>query len=366
MEHALYYYAAPVVAAALILYSTLRRRSAIQDLAGPPSPSWIFGHMRQLLLPLQYGAHEFNWLNSYGPVYALKGCFGQDRMMVADAVAIQYILNNPNFRRSYTEDNARNLISGDKALNVLKGNDHRRIRSALNIGFTAAAVRSYYAIFKVVAEQICEQLENFPSTATDVCSLLSAATLEATCHAILGRPTQDLGEEFAANNREIIQLTASHSETHLLADAVGSRLPTWLWRAAIHPPTNPFAVARKGKSLGNQVCGRIVREKREATAQGLETGSDLFSRLVDPNNSDTLADEDLVPQAAALLVAGQDTTANAISFGLLELAKHPDFQNRLRAEIHSALGNNTSLAYETCLYSMHFSGKSSGYTQLYH
>ncbi|KAF7375601.1 Cytochrome P450 [Mycena sanguinolenta] len=227
------------------------------------------------------------------------------------------------------------------------GSDHRRIRSALNTGFTAAAVRSYYAVFKVVAEQICEQLESFPSAATDVCSLLSAATLEATCQAILGCPTQDLGEEFVANNREIIKLTASQSEVHVLADAIVSRLPTWVWRVVIHLPTKIFAVAHRGRFLGNQVGGRIVREKKEATAQGLEAGSDLFSRLADPNNSDMLAEEDLVPQAGVVLVAGQETTTNTISFGLFELAKHPDFQNKLRAEIYSALGNNTTLAYES-------------------
>ncbi|KAF7333209.1 Cytochrome P450 [Mycena sanguinolenta] len=327
MEHALHYYGAPVVAVVLILYLSLRRRSAIQNLAGPPSSSWIFGHMRQLLLSPRYGAHEFNWLDSYGPVYALKGCFGQDRLMVADAVAMQYILNSPNFRRSFTDDNARNLVFGEKNFLVLRGSEHRRIRSALNTGFTAAAVRSYHAVFKVVAEQ----LENFPSTTTDVCSLLSAATLEATCQAVLGRPTQDLGEEFVANNREIVKLIASQSEVHVLADAIVSRLPTWFWRAAIHLPTKAFAVARKARFLGNQ---------REATAQGLETGSDLFSRLADPNNSNTLAEEDLAMQAAVVL-------SNAISFGLLELAKHPDFQDRLRAEIYSTLGNNTSLAYES-------------------
>ncbi|KAF7375594.1 Cytochrome P450 [Mycena sanguinolenta] len=346
MENALRY-AAPVVVVVLILCLRLRRRSAIQDLAGPPSPSWIFGHIRQLLLCPRYGAHEFNWLNSYGPVYALKGCFGQDRLMVADAVAMQYILNSPNFQRASTEDNPRKLVFSEKGLVVLRGSDHRRIRSALSIGFTAAAVRSYHAVFKVVAEQICEQLENFPSTTTDVCSLLSAATLEATCQAILGRSTQDLGEEFAANNREIIKLTASQSEVHILADVIMSRLPTWIWRAAIHLPTKIFAVARQGRFLGNQVGGRIVREKQEAAVQGLETGSDLFSRLADPNNSDSLAEEDLVPQVVVVLVAGQETTSNAISFGLLELAKHPDFQDRLRAEIYSALGNNTSLAYES-------------------
>ncbi|KAJ6457666.1 cytochrome P450 [Mycena sanguinolenta] len=174
-----------------------------------------------------------------------------------------------------------------------------------------------------------------------------AATLEATCQAILGRSTQDLGEEFAANNIEIVKLTASQSETHVLADAIGSRLPTWLWRAAIHLPTTPFAVARRGRFLGNQVGGRIFREHRDAAAQGLEIGSDLFSLLANPNNNDTLTEQDLVPQIAVVLIAGQETTTNAISFGLLELARHPDFQDRLRAEIYSALGGkNPSLAHE--------------------
>ncbi|KAJ6457711.1 cytochrome P450 [Mycena sanguinolenta] len=359
MEHALHY-AVAVVAVVLTLYLTFRRRSSIPGLAGPPSPSWIFGHMRQLLLSPRYGTHEFKWLNSYGPVYALKGCFGQNRLMVADPLAMQYILNSPNFRRSPTADNANNILFGEKSLLLLRGSEHRRVRSALNIGFTAAAVRSYHAVFKIVAEQ----LENFPSTATDICSVLSAATLEVTCQgmqcynliqhsltdnasAILGRSTQDLGEEFAANNIDIVKLTASQSETHVLADAIGSRLPTWLWRAAIHLPTTPFAVARRGRFLGNLVGGRIFRENRDAAAQGLETGSDLFSLLADPNNSDTLAEQDLVPQTAVVLIAGQETTTNAISFGLLELARHPDFPDRLRAEIYSALGGkNSSLAYE--------------------
>jgi hypothetical protein len=75
------------------------------------------------------------------------------------------------------------------------------------------------------------------------------------------------------------KLTASQSETHILADAIGSRLPAWVWRAAIYLPTAAFAVARQEKSLANQVGGRIVREIRDAATQGLERGNDFFSVL---------------------------------------------------------------------------------------
>jgi hypothetical protein len=43
-----------------------------------PSLTFCFpsGNMLQLLLPPQYGDHEFTWLKKFGPVYLVKGCFG--------------------------------------------------------------------------------------------------------------------------------------------------------------------------------------------------------------------------------------------------------------------------------------------------
>ncbi|KAJ7025659.1 cytochrome P450 [Mycena alexandri] len=355
MENSLLY-ATALASAVFALYS-IRRRSAIRDIPGPPSPSWIFGHMRQLILSSPYGAHEFKWLDVYGSVYALKGCFGQDRLMVADPLALQYILNSPKFGRAPILDNMASLLFGERSVITASGSEHRRLRSALNVGFTAAAVRGYEPVFKRVAEKIVDQLEGFP-TATDICSVLSPATLDAISQAILGHPTQDLGEDFVANNIEIVKLTASQSETHILADAIGSYLPTWVWRAAIYVPTTGAVVARKERSFAIQVGGRIVQEKIDAVKQGLEMNNDLLSLLLNPNpseNTKTLSVEDIISQIALILIAGQETTArislkaNALAFGLLELARHREFQEELRAEIYSNLGANlnaTNMAYE--------------------
>ncbi|KAF7349931.1 Cytochrome P450 [Mycena venus] len=341
MENALLY-ATALAAAVLALYSIFRRHSAIRDISGPPSPSWIFGHMRQLMLSSPYGAHEFKWLDVYGSVYSFKGCFGQDRLMVADPLALQYILNSPKFGRAPILDNTASLLFGERSVITASGSEHRRLRSALNVGFTAAAVRGYEPVFKKVAEKIVDQLEGFP-TVTDICSLLSPATLDAISQAILGHPTQDLGEDFVANNTEIVKLTASQSETHILADAIGSYLPAWFWRAAIYLPTTGAVVARKQRFFAKLVGGRIVQEKIDVARQGLEMNNDLFSLLLSSNPSDNtkmLSVDDIIAQIALIL-------ANALAFGLLELARHPDFQEKLRAEIYSNLGANaTNMAYE--------------------
>ncbi|KAJ7743663.1 cytochrome P450, partial [Mycena olivaceomarginata] len=79
-----------------------------------------------------------------------------------------------------------------------------------------------------------------------------------------------------------------------------------------------------------------------------------------------LTDQDIVAQTALILIAGQETTAcisfaaihlnphrsrcfqaNALAFGLLELARHPDFQDKLRAEIYAnSAAIVADLAYE--------------------
>ncbi|KAJ7804052.1 cytochrome P450 [Mycena olivaceomarginata] len=329
---------------AVALYLLFRHQSPIRNIPGPPSPSWIFGsffgHMRQLMLASRFGDYEFQWLKRYGPVYRLKGCFGQDRLMVADPTALQYILNSPSFYRSPLKDNIAYLLFG---------NEHRRLRAALNVGFTPAAVRGYESAFQKAAEMISDELEMFPATATDICPLISLGSLRAISEAIMGVSHQDLGDEFVANTIQIVKLSATQRDTHLIADAVGFQLPSWFWRAVMKLPTTTFNTARTTRQLAKQIGGRIVRDKQDAARQGFEVNNDLFSRLreqvicgcskwtdnsmvVNPQPRDgtkTLHEDEVVAHTAT------DCDCWTRKHGLMELARHSDFQHKLRAEIYS-------------------------------
>ena len=46
-----------------------------------------------------------------------------------------------------------------------------------------------------------------------------------------------------------------------------------------------------------------------------------------------LTEEEMVSQMSALTLAGHETTANTVTWLLYELAKHPEFQDKLRVEI---------------------------------
>ncbi|KAJ7926966.1 cytochrome P450 [Mycena leptocephala] len=326
----------------LTVHSVVRREIAIRHIVGPRSPSWIFGHMLQLMLPRPYGDHESQWQKQFGSVYHLKGCFGQDRLMVADPVALQHMLNSPMFVRGGMLAVLMDLVYGEKSVVNAKGDEHRRIRGALNVGFTASAVRKYQPVFEKAAETISEQLENSPATSTNICPVLSIATLGVVSEAVLRYSIQDLGEDFVANNIQLLELAATQSKSEILVDALGVWFPLRLWRAAMYLPIPTFKMFREHKYLANQIGRRAVEDRLNATRQGLETTDDLFSLLLNPDTSSSLNEDEIVEQTNLVLLAGQETTANTIAFGLLELARHPDFQEKLRAEVHSALGTSSA------------------------
>ncbi|KAJ7704001.1 cytochrome P450 [Mycena rosella] len=330
-----YHQACLALLAALVLYLTLRGRSAIRHILGPPSSSWIFGHMRQLLLSPQYGEHELNWQKSYGPVYRLKGCFGEDRLMVSDPVALQYLINSPSFSHGPVPENVVNLLFGKKSVLGLKGEEHRRIRAALNVGFTAAAVRSYQPVFEKVARMITEQLERTSASSTDMCPLLGMATLGAVSEAVLGYSIEDLGDEFVESNTQVLALASGGSAAQIIVEAIWSYLPRWLLGAMIYLPTPAFHTLRQAKVDAKRLGEQIVRDKTDAANQGLEINNDVFSLLLQDTTGKALSSEEIVAQTAIILIAGQDTTSNTVAFGLLELAKHQEFQDELRMEIYS-------------------------------
>ncbi|KAJ6527421.1 cytochrome P450 [Mycena capillaripes] len=336
---------APVlIASAFVIvasYLVLHRKSGIENIPGPPSPSWIFGNMLQLLLPPSYGDYEFTWLKLYGPIYRLRECFGQDRLMVSDPLAFQYILNSAQFVHGPISENFVHLLYGKRSVSAVRGDTHKRLRAALNTGFTAAAVKNYQPIFQKMAQALTEQLEQSSASSINISPLLSTATLGAISEAVLGCSTQDLGDEFVANNSQIVVLASSQSAAQILANALGALLPTSVFNAAVYIPTSAFKAVRRAKYLADDLGRRVVREKMDAARQGLEIDGDVYGQLLNPVQSEStkkeMTEEAIVAQTSIILVAGQDTT----------LARDPHFQDQLRAEIQSNLGANPhNVAYD--------------------
>ncbi|KAJ7635245.1 cytochrome P450, partial [Roridomyces roridus] len=59
-----------------------------------------------------------------------------------------------------------------------------------------------------------------------------------------------------------------------------------------------------------------------------------------------LTEEELADNTSLFVIAGHETSATTMAFGLLELARNPEFQDSLRREIHSN-GERTEAVYSS-------------------
>jgi cytochrome P450 len=96
--------------------------------------------------------------------------------------------------------------------------------------------------------------------------------------------------------------------------------------------------ARYTAKLANAVTRQLVEEKSAALLQG-KGNKDILSLLVKANASEEaktrLTEEEIFAQMRTILLAGHETSATSLCWVLLELARNPDVQAKLRDEIRA-------------------------------
>lgn len=130
---------------------------------------------------------------------------------------------------------------------------------------------------------------------------------------------------------------------------VGARimLPDWVEKLPL-PFNRRFAQAR------DAVRTTILNAVDELQASERDRGDmlSLLLRATDPESGEPLTADQVASEILTLAVAGTETTASVLSWILYELARHPDVEARVLAELDEVLGDRsiafadvTQLAY---------------------
>ena len=76
--------------------------------------------------------------------------------------------------------------------------------------------------------------------------------------------------------------------------------------------------------------------RQRSCSKGLTQSFYLVKANSSADAGTRLDDEELIAEMATLTIAAHDTTSATLSFALYELARHPDYQERMRQEIRAA------------------------------
>jgi len=114
-------------------------------------------------------------------------------------------------------------------------------------------------------------------------------------------------------------------------------LITWLYNNSGDPGVKRL---RLNKDKVRSVARKLLDSKRQELEDG-GPGGGVMGLLIKASDSQPqgwrLTDEEIVSQFQAIMLAGHENAAKTLTFGLWELAKHRDAQEKLRAEINETL-----------------------------
>jgi cytochrome P450 len=231
------------------------------------------------------------------------------------------VTHQGNFTKSRILERAKVLL-GDGLL-TSEGELHTRQRRLVQPAFHRDRLVRYAADMVACARKARDRWQ--PAVEVDMHLEMTRLTL-----AIVGRTL------FSADvSSDADQIGACMTEIFSLFDTLLLPFSDWIQKLPI-PPVRRFEKARD--QLDRIVYG-LIAERR---ASGQDAG-DLLSMLLlaqDEDDHAGMTDKQVRDEALTLLIAGHETTANALTWTWYLLSQNPEVEARMHAELDRVLGGN--------------------------
>jgi cytochrome P450 len=189
---------------------------------------------------------------------------------------------------------------------------------------------------EVMTSATTDMLERWEQRRARGESFDAAADFMALTMSIVSRAlfSIDLAEDAAAVGKA---MTVALEETN---HRILSFVPMPLW-----VPTATNREYRAAVKALDEVVFKVIYARRK----GQSTGADLLQMLMEARDEETgagMTDRQLRDEVMTLFLAGHETTANALAWTVWLVARHPEVEAKLRAEVAQVLGGRVPEAQD--------------------
>ncbi|KAF8331802.1 cytochrome P450 [Amanita rubescens] len=272
---------------ALSLYRVRRNRRRTPKLVGPPSKGLLFGVMLDIFAAPDLGALYADWERKYGPVYEIPSSLGSKVLVLGDPKGIAHLCANDTttyqqlrFAKVFEQRFFGNILT------VQEGETHRRM--------------------------------NYVSL-------------------------DSIGK--GGFSHDFQSLAGNHSPVMEAFDAFGSLKPTpWAMipilmaplfpRLSSYIPTEQVKLAKALSDGVREIAVKLLA--KDAGDQPSVMDKSILGALIKSETASSSAQmsiEEIHAQVQMLMIAGYETTSVTLTWALIELARNPEIQNTLRAEL---------------------------------
>jgi cytochrome P450 len=240
-----------------------------------------------------------------------------------DLIRDVLVTNQKNFRKGIALERARMLL-GDGLL-TSEGEFHLRQRRLAQPAFHRDRIAHY-------ADAMTERAVQLRDTWTDGATVDAHRAMMVLTLAIVGRTLfdADVERDASAIGRALTDVLRAFDFAQLPFAETLQRLPL--------PQMIRF---RRGRARLREAVHRLIVERRASVADRGDLLSMLLMATDDQGDGHGMTDEQLRDEVMTLMLAGHETTANALTWTWYLLAERPDVETRLHAEV-DALGHPPS------------------------
>ncbi|MCJ1349234.1 hypothetical protein MMC31_007470, partial [Peltigera leucophlebia] len=321
-----------------ILYPKLF--SSIRHLPRPSGGSFLNGQFHVINrdpdgFPFQ------KWINETpndGLIY-YRFLFNAERILVTSPKTLAEVLVHKNYDFIKPELIVKGVgrILGVGVL-LAEGDEHKMQRKNLMPAFHYRHVKDLYAIFWSKSRELAEavtktvnekdpaqEIEDGP--VVEMGNWASRATLDIIGLAGMGQDFNSLQNPNTELNRTYQTIFGSPRGSSAALLVMAQLFPIWILHRL--PLRQNYQIAAASTKI-RSICRELINSKKERMSAQKDSGVDILSVALE---SGGFTDENLVDQMMTFLAAGHETTARAMLWAIHTLARHPDIQSRLRAEI---------------------------------
>jgi cytochrome P450 len=260
----------------------------------------------------------------YGDTFRFYFGGVKEAIVTIDPVVIQHVLktNSENYHKSEIQMKRMGHFLG-KGLLTSHGEVWRTQRRLIQKGFDR---KQLDVLSSIMQDSLADSLVDFDRQArlgpVDIYPHLMKITFGMVGRSLFGARLKDEDINLISHTISVVQ--------------------EFMVRQTIQPYLNPwFSISgelRRHEEMRARAFGILMDyiQRRRQSAPG----HDLLQILMDARYSDGhgMSDELVLSESMQLLVAGHETSSNALSWLLYLLSSHPDCLERLRQEFDSVLG----------------------------
>jgi len=194
----------------------------------------------------------------------------------------------------------------------------RRLASG---AFTPKRIREYAEAMARVTERGLTRWKD--GEQVQLHEAMSHLTLEVVADVLFGASISDADVDTVRESMEVFNVLFAQSPETVF------RIPTWV-------PTPLNRATQKALRRLDGLITRIVETRRRSG----ERRNDVLDALLAATDDDgsKMDDKQLRDEVVTLFLAGHETTALALTHALYFVAKHPEVERKLRAELDDVLG----------------------------